>query len=411
MGEPAAATFALDSDKPNYRIFLYDPAKPTDFAAWYAAGAHDALRVPVSRGELLTRVRTGARFIEFERRLQNRSSRGSIPGMYSRRGFLRKLRKLSAGDELGSSQNAILIAAIDWYTGIRRKCGETASQSLVNTAARAIKRVAGENAVSAYLGDGRFAALLVGQTPAGAKTIAESLARDFGSRESHHESIPRPSLTSAVVPWLAGSNADHFLFDALETLGLAEQSGGGSVVLEGEYSKEFSVWKQDLTTGNPFVNVVAQDIMEPFPALLERDSQNSELADAFRASGVPVSPVVDSEGRLVGITYDASAAVNSNRHASPALGKPETISHDASFAEILEAFSSRDGATLIVTAAERPLGYLTCDSFLSMIDPINAETFGHTDSPIDELKYLVVPAALDQGVSADAAQPAASTAG
>jgi GGDEF domain-containing protein len=395
MGEPSAATFALDSDKPDYRIFLYDPAKPTDFSAWYAAGAHDALRIPVSRGELLARVRTGARFIEFERRLQNRSSRGSIPGMYSRRGFLRKLRKLSAGDELGSAQNAVLIAAIDWYAGIRRKCGETASQNLVNTAARAIKRVAGENAVSAYLGDGRFATLLVGQTPAMAKTIAESLARDFGSRESHHESIPRPSLTSAVVPWLAGGNAEHFLFDALETLALAEHSGGGSVVLDGEYSKELSVWKQDLTTGNPFVNVVAQDIMEPFPALLQRDAQQPELADAFRSSGVSVQPVVDRDGRLVGVAAD---------DASSARAKPETISHDANFAEILEAFSARDCATLIVTAGERPLGYLTCDSFLSMIDPIHAETFTHTDASIDELKYLVVPAALDQATPAEAAR-------
>jgi len=34
MGEPMAATFALDSDKSDYRIFLYDPAKPTDFSAW-----------------------------------------------------------------------------------------------------------------------------------------------------------------------------------------------------------------------------------------------------------------------------------------------------------------------------------------------------------------------------------------
>src|SRR5688572_6491395 len=63
--EPNGETFAHDSDNPHYRIFLYDPGKATDFAAWYATGAHDALRAPVSRGELLARVRTGARFLEF----------------------------------------------------------------------------------------------------------------------------------------------------------------------------------------------------------------------------------------------------------------------------------------------------------------------------------------------------------
>ena len=70
---------------------------------------------------------------------------------------------------------------------------------------------------------------------------------------------------------------------------------------------------------------------------------------------------------------------------------PETISYDASFPEIFEAFSSRGCATLVVTDGERPLGYLTCDGFLSMIDPIHAESFAQTDEPADELDYLVVP--------------------
>src|SRR5262245_17525594 len=52
IADPTAATFEHDSDSPLYRIFLYDPARHTDFSAWYGAGAHDGLRVPVSRGEL-----------------------------------------------------------------------------------------------------------------------------------------------------------------------------------------------------------------------------------------------------------------------------------------------------------------------------------------------------------------------
>jgi GGDEF domain-containing protein len=413
IAEPTAATFAIDSDKPLYRIFLYDPTKPIDSSAWYAAGAHDALRTPISRGEFLARVRTGARYLEFERRLQNRSSRCAMPGMYSRRGFLRKLRKLAAGDELGSLQQVLLMTSIDWYVGIRGKCGETASHSLVNTAARAIKRIAGENAISAYLGEGRFATLLVGQSPAAAKNVAESLARDFGSRESHHESIPRPALTSAVVPWSTGSNADRLLNDAMETLELAEHSGGGCVILEGEFSREFSAWKADMSSGNPFVNVVAQDIMEPFPAVLQLDAEQSELADVLRSSGIPVRPYVDRDGRLIGIAVDERAGGEALiDRASGLTGEtlvmPETISFDASFPEIYEAFSSRGCATLVVTANDRPLGYLTCDGFLSMIDPIDAESFAQTEVSADELNYLVVPSSFGEAAAAET--PVASVA-
>jgi GGDEF domain-containing protein len=406
IAEPTSSTFAIDSDKPLYRIFLYDPSKPFDSSAWYAAGAHDALRTPISRGEFLARVRTGARYLEFERRLQNRSSRCAMPGMYSRRGFLRKLRKLAAGDELGSSQRVLLMTAIDWYAGIRGKCGETASHSLVNTAARAIKRVAGENAVSAYLGEGRFATLLVGQSALTAKTVAESLARDFGSRESHHESIPRPSLTSAVVPWSTGPNADRFLNDALETLELAEHSGGGCVIVDGEFSKELSAWKEDMSSGNPFVNVVAQDIMEPFPAVLQLDAEQNELATALRNSGIPVRPYVDREGRLVGIAADAQVPGETlidraSGLTSESLAMPETIAYDAGFPEIFEAFSSRGCATLVVTANDRPLGYLTCDGFLSMIDPVDAGSFAQVAVSIDELDYLVVPPSIGEPAAAE----------
>jgi GGDEF domain-containing protein len=399
VAEPTTATFAHNSDNPLYRIFLYDPQKRTDFSAWYAAGAHDALRTPVSRGELLARVRAGARYLEFERRLQNQSPRGAVPGMYSRRGFLRKLRKLSANDELSSSQHSLLVTAIDWYAGIRHKSGETAGSNLVNTAARAIKRAAGENAVAAYFGDGRFTTLLVGQSVASAKVVAEMLAKDFGSRGSHHESIPRPTLTSAVAPWSAGNQADRFLSDALETLVLAEHSGGGRVILHGEFSKELAGWKEEMSTGNPFINVVAQDIMQPFPAFLERDAEQSDLAEALRRSGIAVRPYVDCDGRLVGVADDEQASAATRIGHDEAIGDvtlamPETISYDASFPEIYEAFSSRGCATLVVTADDRPLGYLTCDGFLSMIDPIHAESFAHTDKSTDDLAYLVVPSTI-----------------
>jgi hypothetical protein len=199
------------------------------------------------------------------------------------------------------------------------------------------------------------------------------------------------------VPWPAGSNADHFLNDALETLELAEHSGGGCVILEGEYSKEFAAWKEEMSTGNPFVNVVAQDIMEPFPAVLRHDLEQRELAESLRSSGIPVRPYVDHEGRLVGIAADEGKVSELQiGYSGATLAKPETISYDASFPEILEAFSSRDCATLIVTASERPLGYLTCDGFLSMIDPIHAETFARTDAATDELTYLAVPASTGE---------------
>ena len=138
-----------------------------------------------------------------------------------------------------------------------------------------------------------------------------------------------------------------------------------------------------MATGNPFANVVAQDIMEPFPALLAQDADHSELADALRRSRVPFRPYVDGDGRFVGVA--AGEGCVRETHIGPMVGTgsealemPETIPFDASFPEIYEAFSARGCSTLVVTSGDEPLGYITCDGFLSMIDPIHRESFAAT---------------------------------
>jgi hypothetical protein len=77
---------------------------------------------------------------------------------------------------------------------------------------------------------------------------------------------------------------------------------------------------------------------------------------------------------------------------------PETISHSASFPEIYEAFSTRGCSTLVVVAGEHPLGYLSCDGFLSMIDPINAESFLSSHESAEDLSYLIVPSTIGEPV-------------
>jgi hypothetical protein len=73
------------------------------------------------------------------------------------------------------------------------------------------------------------------------------------------------------------------------------------------------------------------------------------------------------------------------------LEMPETIPHNASFPDIYEAFSSRGCSTLVVTADNRPLGYLTCDGFLSLIDPVTRDTYRPAASPADQVAHLAVP--------------------
>jgi hypothetical protein len=170
--------------------------------------------------------------------------------------------------------------------------------------------------------------------------------------------------------------------------------------MHGEFNQELTTWRDEMTAGNPFTNVVAQDIMEPFPALLDPSSDHGEMAKVLRRAAVPVWPYVDREGRMVRLADDGqtASAPRTGQPANPSretLALPETIPFDASFPEIYEAFASQGCTTLVVTAEDRPLGYLTCDGFLSLIDPIHADSFADTKKSADELAYLIVPSTIE----------------
>ena len=394
LSQPYESALAHESENPVYWILLYDPHVTAGFAAWYGAGGHDLLRVPVSRGELLTRMRAGARFLEFERRLRQRSGEALVCGMLSKRGLVRKMNRLSAKCNAAAAQHTLIVTAIDWYEGIRRKDGQLASRALVNDMARALKQTVGEKALTAYLGKGRFAALLLGHTAALARTAVKQMARGFSDRLGPCDAVARPTWTTAIVPWRTGHTPQQLLESGLTTLELARQSGGDCVFEHGNFSKELAAWQNEMAAGNPFANVVARDIMEPFPAVLESGAEQSAMIAALRRAGVPVCPYVDRQGRLVGV---ASADSLADEAAQPAscltalpIAKPTTIPHHATFPEIYEAFSTLACSTLIVVADGRPLGYLTLSGFLSLIEPIDTTTFTPTGDLGDDSKQLIV---------------------
>jgi hypothetical protein len=142
---------------------------------------------------------------------------------------------------------------------------------------------------------------------------------------------------------------------------------------------------------------------------LQQDAAHSNLADALARANVPFRPYVDGTGRFAGVAASNGNVKDTN--AGGALGTggdslemPETIPFDASFPEIYEAFSSRGCSNLVVTSGDQPLGYITCDGFLSMIDPIHRETFAPLGTPAENLTYLIVPSTLGEA----AAEPAVS---
>jgi two-component system, cell cycle response regulator len=410
ISNPTQFTLGHRSENPSYRILLYAPDISVDLAAWFAAGANDALRFPISRGELLVRVKTGARVLEMERRLRTQSSRSRFPNMYSLRGFVRRLNTFLDGAKSISEPRTLIAISIDFFAEFGREQGEAAARSLVETVVASLRQSTSDNAIAAYDDDRTFYILLPGQDLAAAKVVAGHIAQNFRTAQVDVDLSARQTVSTAIVPWHAGVTAERLIEQGNSTLSIAEQAGGDCTMKQNEYAGKLSSWKNELTTGNPFANSTAQDVMEPFPALLERDSPNHALLVALQRSGVPVWPYVDREGRLVGVASPspecgAATAPEPNSRKSHAITRPTTIPRNASFSEIKEAFSKPGCQTLVVLADRRPLGYITRGAFHSLFEPLNSATFSHREPSVEDSRSLLVGLNVNESELASGSDP------
>lgn len=396
IDRPTPAALTLQSDNPLYRIFLYDPSVPTDLAAWFAAGANDGLCVPVNRGELLVRTRVGARMLEFENRMRSRSSRSLFPETYSTRGLLRKLNRLSA--ERGTGQGYILLTtAIDLFEGFCRQSGETAARKLLRTLATTIRKCVGDKALTAYDENGTFRIVHPELTVEHAEAVAERLSQTFRASQSELGLQPQLTLTTSIVPWQSGVTPQELLEQGAATLVIGRQSGGDCTVGQSTFAQELSNWQTELTAGSPFANVNAQDIMEPFPAVLRREAPDRAMLAALRRSNVPVWPFVDREGRLVGAASPALDTLNDDASIANQLDtNPTTIAYNASFPEIYEAFSAQACLEMIVLADRRPIGYITCRGFTSMLERLDSATYRSENPASQDSRDLLVSSSINE---------------
>lgn len=394
QGAEPATSLQNEHGEACYQIVLFDGATDGDLANWFAAGAHDAIRVPLSRGELVARIRQAARWLTFERRLRAQTYTSFAPGWLTESALVAELSRRVAWGTEPLEGCVLLVAQIDWFEGYQRQAGQGAARRLAHSAARSLRRVVGEKVVGAYLEQGRFALVLPATSIATARKHAEQIAEDFGCRESHRDSLTRPTMTLSLTGWQAEfeQETDQWLQNGLEGLEVALHSGGDTVQDASDCRGELQAWQQEVTVGNPFASVVAMDIMQTFPATLTRDKPDFALADSASRAGFTWIPVVDGAGKSIGVVDLPLAAGISLLPAPHPLG---SIPASATFGEIYEAFAEADSSHLLVEADGQPVGYLTCEAFTSLIEPVSPASYAHS-SIYHDTRDLMVPWLADQ---------------
>jgi diguanylate cyclase (GGDEF)-like protein len=364
------------------------------------AGVDDFLAKPVVYGELLARLRAAARTLEYERRVRRQRGRDPLTGAANREALLARLNhELHHG---GAKTGSLACVAIDldYFARINLERGRAVGDDVLRRVAEAIEEGRGQDEVVAHLGSGRFALLLPGRSELDAASWAESMRGRLASL-----SIPCGDTTLAITASLGVyachrgiRTAEEILDHAEQALSAAKRSGRNCVARFGEFATEQQVWDDLAAPGKLFERTVARDVMTPTTCVLRTNSSVEHAGHVFTRSRLPLIPIVDEAGALVGtLTEDQglSELADDSPHQPVEDVMVRTlprVDEDASLASLLEFFG-RDPSSVAVVVGGRgqPVGYITRDSLTALIRPVTYERFAATGPYDPSGEFLLVP--------------------
>jgi diguanylate cyclase (GGDEF)-like protein len=383
-----------------YTLLLCDPQRMpnvTDALEW---GVDDLLRVPVSNGEVLARLRAGARFLEFERRASEQATRDRLTKLLTQSGLMAVMRKTALAVGPQDSAHALIVADLDHFSRVDHQYGRKPSDEILATVGSTLRNLATARSQVARLSEDQFALLVACDEPGEGAAMAESV-REAIAHLPLTIGGDKVRLTASVAYGDFDPRTDvplEVLERVTEAVAHAKSSGRNCVVRAGEFDGPFAEWRKELNTGNPFAAVTARDVMQPFGHLLRPGVDLSRVSPQFLRSALEYFAVVDGNQSLIGTIHRDELGGRAPGRVSqvstdfgPPLHQPFTVPEEAPFGDLVERFTTEDDPLVVVVRKHEPRGYITREGFLNLIEPIHTGSFRPTSPFSADASYLVVP--------------------
>jgi len=397
----------LMSDTSHQRRFTFlltrNP-ETADVTSALATGVDDFLTRPIVYGELLARLRAGARALENRRRCGEQAESDPTTGLPSRAAFRRTL-KSRVDDMRGTSKPvACAVLDIDFFGRVSRTHGQTAREVLLKQIALRLEQLVRPADELTCFGNDRFGLLMQSSSDREAVAEAERVCAAIADTEFRCGTSKVALTASAgVACWRRDlTDADEIIAHAEKALKGAKCSGRNCVVRHGQFGDETKAWNDLAAPGRLFESTKARDVMTPCPVTLYLDDPFHKATTIFEQTELLAIPVVDRAGKFAGIVWRESFINGSDVHETyPAshLNGPlseqlddavECVEEDATFAELVERLSNESTPLLVVASERQPTGLVTPPTLASLSQPLFADSF-HSTKPFDEsTRYLSV---------------------
>ncbi len=376
-----------------FKFVLVDEPDVQQLHEALEAGIDDFLIKPVAYGELLSRMRSAARVLEYDRRVSQQSRVDPLTGLLSRAAMSAHLRRQLA-DHAGTPRVACVVLDIDFFSRINRLHGAAAADTLLQAFAQELSRLRVGSEVLGCLGVDRFCVMLPGTNEETGAEWAENArealtACSFKIGETHCT----VTVSVGVAGCEASERAEQLIDRAVQALHSAKKLGRNCVV----------TWTEQASHGNEFgaadklfEHTTVRDVMTPCTVFLgpsEPVAEAIELLDRTRLDGIPV---VDAKGKLLGVCERVSLAelaeTDDSRTVRDAMTTGiQSFNDDASLAELMDYFTRDNNSLVMAVTAGRPVGFVTCNSLVALSRPVKSASLVSELEYCDNSDYLLVP--------------------
>lgn len=390
-----------------FAALLVDPMETTDFMGALEAGFDDFLAKPVVFGELLSRLRAGARVIEFERRLTQQAGLEPVTGLPDSNSFIATVKDhLARVKDRGKQESlgSVSVIDLDFFSRVANRFGREASQGLLRQTAELLREACQTGEIVAALGRDRFAVLF----PGASEEQAAQWSRAFlDSITEHEHALGGVTIhltgSSGVAELSRSLSAERTLEIAGQVLTLAKASGRNCVLTQQFWESDVETWNKSAAGGQLFSTTVARDIMIPCAVFLSVDETVEQGQAILEQTRISAIPVVDREGKFAGLVTAGQLKGKGSRPAkNRASGSVRMLRHhmttdvprfseSTSLSDLMEFFTEENNSVAVILRDQRPTGLVYCQSLAALNERLSREHFVPTIPYASTSEYLLVP--------------------
>ncbi len=302
------------------------------------SGADDYLTKPVQKAELLARLNTARRIVVANRRTARLARTDALTGLLTQRSFFEHLRQHFSLARRGGQPLACAMVDLDYFKRINDVHGHLTGDEALRTAADVLRRESRESDVVSRHGGEEFCILLPNTDEDGAQVWAERVRQAIAAAAIRADSGEKLTFTCSIG--VAGLSEDvlspeQLIDRADQALLCAKRSGRNRVLgylaaTGNEGDPQYKSGREDI-----FAGVLARDVMTPVISPLRMETPTRSAACFFLRSRITSAPVVDDQGKLVGVLSEkdlmaAIASVDGWQRPISQLMQRQVITYDES---------------------------------------------------------------------------------